>query len=84
MPGELYMIVRVGCSTLGMPCAGCKIHLMAPLRSTYRGESLVSSEWYCECCDLTFSTTSRVGSEAKLASPGDPVAAKIATKTAAA
>jgi hypothetical protein len=72
------MIVRFGCSTFGMSCVGCKIYLIAPISSTYRSEKLVSSEWYCECCDLTFSTINRLPIEAKLGSRSGNVTAHTA------
>jgi hypothetical protein len=51
------MIVVCDSRAFGMPCTRCRNHLIAPVRSTYRQDRLVSNEWYCERCELTFVNT---------------------------
>lgn len=65
------MIVAANRNAFGTSCARCRNYLIAPIRSHFVDDRIVSHEWYCECCDLTFSTATRCKSEAQVL-PRDP------------
>ena len=73
------MIVSAKRKAFGTSCVGCRINLIAPVRSTYVHDRLVNNDWYCECCDLTFTTSTGVTNEASVhlreCSTGDEKAA---------
>jgi len=68
------MIVAANRSAFGTSCTRCRSYLIAPIRSHYVHDRIVSHEWYCECCDLTFSTATFCKSEAQ-ARLGEPAPA---------
>ena len=57
------MNVAANRNVFGTSCARCRSHVVAPIRSNYMHDRIVSHEWYCECCDLTFSTSTRFNAE---------------------
>ena len=60
------MIVAANRNAFGTSCARCRSYLIAPIRSHYMHDRTASHDWYCECCDLTFSTSTRFKSEAQV------------------
>lgn len=68
------MIVAANRSAFGTSCTRCRSYLIAPVRSHYTHERVVSHEWYCECCDLTFATSTRCTSDVQV-TIGEPSSA---------
>jgi len=60
------MIVAANRSAFGSSCTRCRSYLIAPIRSHFVEDRIVSHAWYCECCDLTFSTATRCKGEAQV------------------
>jgi hypothetical protein len=66
--GEWRMIVAANRTAFGTSCARCRSYLIAPIRSQFVDDRVVSHEWYCECCDLTFAKATRCKGEAQVLS----------------